>query len=114
MARAGLKRQLAQDHRRLLVQILFLAALHHLAAGLAALLTVLNRHGSRAGMAVLAAVLVLVLATVRLAAQGQRAATTVVLAAIMALLGLALVAAGLALLAQTETRRPMAARAAQA
>jgi hypothetical protein len=112
LARAGLKRQLARDRKLLLVQILFLAALHHLAVGLAVLLTVLNHHGNPVVMVVLAVVRLLDLATVRREAQGQRAATTVVLAAIMALLGLALVAAGLALLAQTETRQPTAALAA--
>jgi hypothetical protein len=114
LARAGLKRPLAQGRKLLSVQILFLAALHHLVAGLAAHPTVLNHHGNRAGMAVLAAVLALVLATARLAAQEQLAVTTEARAAITALLGLVLVAAARALLAQTETRRPMVAQAALA
>ena len=80
---------------------------------MAALLTEAIRRGNRAEMVVRGVALVVDLAMVRLAAQEPQAVTTVVLAAITAVLLPVLVAAGLALLAQMEMPQLTAAMAAQ-
>ena len=81
---------------------------------MAAQATVVNQRGNPAATGVLAAAQAVRLATVRLAVQGQRAATTAVRAAIMVARDRAVVAAGLALLAQMEILQPMPAQAARA